>query len=348
MTAERAFRQTHPIEEASSTTPHPPSEYLPHNQYDWESTAPECRLSPFNRTRACLALSKAAGGDGRGKQGRILFVGDSMSYTHALSLLFMLGPDDGNAGRWVPKQTEWKEAAVCGDELGGEDRAVLLHFIRNDGLYVAREKVAGWGQQRRQDLAAVAHDGLNFTSSRPWTPYFEEHLPGAVVLNMGLHVHGLAYYKALLDDTLGYLQRHRAQWQHQEKQATSGNAYPRLLFRTTAPGHPECWRYAGPVSEEEARQLGEYEGKYRSRFTWHLIPEFNGYLERRISEVLGQGEEEEVEEEEGALLLRADQITRRRPDGHLSAADCLHYHLPGPPDAWTLTFLETLYALHGV
>lgn len=341
-TAELTFRKAHPLDAAANqTTP----AYLPHVQYDWEPHAQECRLSPFNRTRACLALGEAAGASRR-----VLFVGDSMSFAHALSLLFMLGPD-GNVGRWVPKQTEWVEEPVCGDVLGGADRAVLVHFIRNDALYVAPEVLAdGWDM--RPDLRAVVCAGVDFESSRPWTPYFERHLPGLVMLNLGTHIHGMEYYEALLDDTLGYLQGHRAAWRRQEQHVgnSSGSSsskptYPRLLFRNTAPGHPDCWRYQAPASEAEARALARYEGKYRDRFTWHLIPAFNDYLERRLGEVI-----KEQGDMDGVLLLRVEGITRRRPDGHLAGElkDCLHYHMPGPMDAWTLALLETLYALHGV
>lgn len=345
-TAERAFRKAHPF----NATKDGLEEYLKHNQYDWEPTAPECRLSPFNRTRACLALSKAAGG-GHGQPGRVLFVGDSMSFAHALTLLLMLGPD-GNEGRWIPKQSAWPETPVCGDVLGDDDKAVLLQFIRNDALYVAREKLGSWAE--RKELAAMPRGGVDFESSLPWTPYFEEHLPGLVVLNMGLHIHGLEPFKLLLDDTLGYLRRHRDRWQQQQKQqdhnSSTKHAYPRLLFRTTAPGHPECWRYSSPASKAEARALARYEGPYRDEYTWHLIPAFNTYLERRVQEALPAATNETTGGDDRVLLLRAEGITRRRPDGHLVGAnkDCLHYHLPGPLDAWTLTLLQTLYTLHGV
>lgn len=266
-----------------------------------------------------------------------------MSFQHALSLLLMLGPE-GNAGRRVPKQTMWAEAPICADVLGGENNSVLIHFIRNDALYVAPVALDGWAS--RPDLAGVAHDGVDFGSSRPWTPWFEVHLPGLVVLNMGLHIHGLEYYRALLDDALAYLRGHRAAWARTQRVAA---AYPRLLFRTTAPGHPECWRHSAPVSGAEAiANMTRFEGKYRDKFTWHLVAEFNDYLERRLGEVFER--EDAAADADSVLLLRAEGITQGRPDGHLvgELKDCLHYNLPGPLDAWTLTFLETLYALHSV
>ena len=49
------------------------------------------------------------------------------------------------------------------------------------------------------------------------------------------------------------------------------------------------------------------------------------------------------------MVLPLDQVTKARADGHLGKSegreenpDCLHYHLPGPPDWWTRVFVDVL------
>lgn len=78
-TAEMAFRQEFPINQGWEQY------YLPWNQYDWLPTNPICHIQDWNVTKVCHLLG------GPLAQGHVLFVGDSMTFTMAESLLMMLG-----------------------------------------------------------------------------------------------------------------------------------------------------------------------------------------------------------------------------------------------------------------
>ena len=228
--------------------------------------------------------------------------------------------------------------------------------------------------------------GIDFTASRPWTTYYEGSKPDVVVLNLGTHVHSLEYFQVLLDDTLDYLQQEmRERWrrsrflaeEEEGKDGDSGNevfsssplsssssSSPRLFFRTTAAGHPECTKYTHPIFLEEGREAETYaynfEGKYSDKFTWHLIDSYNHYMEKRVKEVFAADAEEEKQgrhmhthtdarpHSPPVTVMKLHQVSHLRPDGHVGGEtdDCLHYLLPGVPDSWTRIFIDILEAMN--
>ena len=83
--AEMAFRKTDPLGEGWE------EHHLPWNQYDFVPHEEKCAINEWNVTRACQVLDRAMMG-GNGTR-RVLFVGDSMSFTMALSFVLMMGGD---------------------------------------------------------------------------------------------------------------------------------------------------------------------------------------------------------------------------------------------------------------
>jgi hypothetical protein len=78
--------------------------------------------------------------------------------------------------------------------------------------------------------------------------------------------------------------------------------------------------------------------RYRDVYGWDLFDKYNAIAAPRF------------EKELGALILRADKITYRRPDGHYlgDKEDCYHYHLPGVPDWWTKVLFNVWGARFGL
>lgn len=125
-------------------------------------------------------------------------------------------------------------------------------------------------------------------------------------------------YQPLIDNVVDYL---KAQFKG------------RVVFRTTAPGHPQCWLHETPrnASYDYAGFLGPQSQEYQ---WWHCIADFNAYAARRFSEL------------DRSLVLNVEPLARQRTDGHMLGPwnDCLHYHLPGPVDWWVVLFFNLLQA----
>lgn len=312
--AELDFRKIYPIEQGWKKY------HLPWNEYDFEPHQAACKIPEWNVTRACQILDGALS-----TSRRILFVGDSMSFTMALSFLLLMGGDG-----IITDQSAWKEQAIC-DEGILPKGPIFVHFIRNDALYVDPTNVKSW--KEIPELSKTEMAGTDFRVSKPWTPYYDESKPELVILNLGTHIHSTRFFKVLLDEALSFLSQRRAM------AVAMGRRPPRILWRTTAPGHPECWKHQEPIMEGKEGASPLYEGVYRDRYTWHLIKDMNTYMETRVKEVLG--------ENDGPTVMRLHDIVKERADGHLQGdlGDCLHYHLPGPPDWWTRVFLEVLREL---
>jgi hypothetical protein len=343
--AEITFRKTFPLKEGRE------QHHLPWNQYDFVPDEEKCAIGEWNVTEACLVLDRSMMG-GSGSR-RVLFVGDSMSFTMALSFVLMMG---GDSSAIITNQALWKEQPICSSLENGP---ILVQFIRNDALYISPTKLSSWEpnpELRKEEKGGINPSlppslpvqlgdqdtkGIDWKVSKPWTPYYEQHKPELVVFNLGMHVHSDLFFDLLLDDTLAYLQQSR-----EEEGGREGGRAPRVVWRTTAAGHPHCWEYEGPREEEDegGREGGvRYEGVYKEKFTWHLIEGMNERMERRVREVLGE-DEDEGGREGGVMVLKAHEVVKERRDGHLEGEgkDCLHYHLPGPADWWTRVFLEVL------
>ena len=230
----------------------------------------------------------------------------------------------------ITNQSLWQEQTICSSLEKGP---ILVNFIRNDALYTSPVKLLAWDQN--PEISKKKKGGIDWKASKPWTPYYEIKKPELVVLNLGLHVHSDSFFDSLLENVLGYLKEKR------EADEREGRKAPRVVWRTTAAGHPECWKYERPMEEgEEGKEGGvRYEGVYKERYTWHLTAGMNQRMERRVMDALGEGGREgEV------MVLKVHEVSEKRWDGHLAGEgkDCLHYHVPGPADWWSRVFVEVL------
>lgn len=112
-----------------------------------------------------------------------------------------------------------------------------------------------------------------------------------------------------------------------------------VIWRTTYQGHPYCWNYKKPLTQElQAHEFPRVPPYLRYR--WWAIPYRNNFT----VQLWRQG---------GAHILDVTRITNLMPLGHLSryhpkyavrnVTDCLHYCSPGPVyDTWSRLLMNLL------
>lgn len=119
-----------------------------------------------------------------------------------------------------------------------------------------------------------------------------------------------------------------------------------VIWRTTAPGHPGCEEEWLPLSRWEQRNASA--GRWAAcphcvdRLAWALFPAYDA-LARSLLEPLG------------VRVLDVSHMSAQRPDAHEEckygggkmAADCLHWVLPGVPDAWNALLLSSISECEG-
>jgi len=143
--AEITFRKTFPLKEGRE------QHHLPWNQYDFVPDEEKCAIGEWNVTEACLVLDRSMMG-GSGSR-RVLFVGDSMSFTMALSFVLMMG---GDSSAIITNQALWKEQPICSSLENGP---ILVQFIRNDALYISPTKLSSW--EPNPELRKEEKGGIN-------------------------------------------------------------------------------------------------------------------------------------------------------------------------------------------
>ena len=260
-----------------------------------------CRLEPFSAVGFCARVAR----EGL----RILVVGDSISYLFYQALLHQMDPsariDDarGPGGQWHAGGTprEWWDPKAAG--VGG-----ALSICGGRGSLLFR---------RNDQLTLDARD--TFPERYDWARF----VPGAdvVILNKGAHVVPPAQYERELRETMGFLRR------------AVDEALPRkklVVFRSTPSGHPDCSLQTQPLTGARGgvRSALASSGMYNPKWKWDEFASRDA-LAREMVESLP-----------GGAFVNVTAMTMLRPDGHIgctrfgTSCDCLHYHIPGPVDAW--------------
>eukprot|EP00759_Apiculatamorpha_spiralis_P008017 PhF_6_TR15036/c0_g1_i1/m.23595 len=109
-----------------------------------------------------------------------------------------------------------------------------------------------------------------------------------------------------------------------------------VIWRTTFQGHPNCWEYTEPLTEEIKTfpTVAPY-----LRYRWDIIPLRNGFTTQLFQSI-------------GAHILDVARVTNLMPMGHLGkyhpkfvakgSTDCLHYCSPGVYDTWSILLMNML------
>ncbi len=105
-----------------------------------------------------------------------------------------------------------------------------------------------------------------------------------------------------------------------------------MVYRTTAPGHPECGAHRSdpPLSLDQVLQLRA--NSSAAPHHWDDLSAQNEAVRRMLAM-----------RHPHVLVLDVEPMTEHRRDSH--RADCLHYCTPGPMDAWVEALGRLLYAL---
>ena len=163
----------------------------------------------------------------------------------------------------------------------------------------------------------------------------QKEFPSVVVMNTG------AWYQPThtYNQTMGQMIDLMLRWQDLCK--SSGLMCP-FIWRTTAPGTPNCMNFKRP--ENNVTRMENLWG-YGSTQKEHLHPHLDVYHWKDFhhqneiaSEMLGQSGLE-------YKIIDGYKIGLTRPDQHVSMRDCLHHQSPEVPDAYNIVLLYFLHAL---
>lgn len=142
-----------------------------------------------------------------------------------------------------------------------------------------------------------------------WTRALRSRNISLVVMNTGAHYqenhHLLANVEAALNYTTTYF------------------PHVGIIYRNTAPGHPNCMTTFQSSPLKQPIPDAEYMKEPQFTYKWFAFKSQNALVHRLIETKFPQ-----------VLQVNIFNATLLRADSHPSADDCLHYCIPGPIDEW--------------
>ena len=273
--------------------------YRPETQYRWKSEG--CELIPWSEELFCKAL--------RGRD--IMMAGDSLNDHWHASLYYLLGgrKDIYKREGTIRGKRACATHPIC-QRYTKDGKPLRLYFLTNQLLE----------EERR----------LN--RNYKWWKHIA-HYP-ILILNSGSWMRDPANEDRLVSDE--EYQRHMIKaLSIVKRQGFNGT----LIWRTTYQGHPYCWRYTEPLTEELTEDDFPKVAPYL-RYRWGAIPGRNAFATKMWKDA-------------GAHILDVSRVTNLMPLGHLSinhpkyavrnVTDCLHYCSPGPVyDTWSMLLMNML------
>jgi GDSL/SGNH-like Acyl-Esterase family found in Pmr5 and Cas1p len=231
------------------------------------------------------------------KYATVMIVGDSLSWEHYASLVQLLGEATRQGYQHMSREFGMNVGqAVC----GGRSRVV---YRRDDRL----------GQLRNALLEQSGSDNI----------------PQVLVLNRGAHYANDTEFMDNLRSNLDVVE----EWQ---SRCDDLRIKCHFFWRTTVPGHPQCWNDTSPASDKaaiEARvaNLSLYDGA-KINYHWYDFQHQNLLAE---AELKRRGMRHRV--------LDAYHLNVLRPDEHRAHQnDCLHSCYPGKMDVYSRLLLHYL------
>lgn len=301
--------------------------------YRWRPFDPGCMWAHADLKSTCHLVKSL-------DIGRILFVGDSLSYLQFMSFVFLLGLDHGSGKAPGSERTTDGRQSVsisvpC--DAGIRKPTFELHFVRNHYLLGTSNTkcYAPHAKGCMSDLGAEC----NRNSCMPWVPLLNKGPRTLLVLNTGAHSHSTALYEASIYGAI---------------KATAKLIRSRrdiVVFRTTPAGHPNCSQFSAPfvtLAEAQSRVKLGVDNDVTQKFSWHLFANFTRLLKTKIAELSPEYQVTDLKRSGGAMVLDVDPMTVLRGDGHRpQLGDCLHYYLPaGPVDSWNHLLISMLLQKH--
>mmetsp|Transcript_18348 Transcript_18348/g.42307 ORF Transcript_18348/g.42307 Transcript_18348/m.42307 type:complete len:192 (+) Transcript_18348:640-1215(+) len=167
--------------------------------------------------------------------------------------------------------------------------------------------------------------------------------PDAIIFNRGAHYTNNTILSMGLNATLAKA----FQWQKDcdERKDKRGCL---LVWRTTAPGFPDCSQIQGPIgmaNQTDAEALISnplnpwyMENSKRRGFHWWDFADQNAMVENLFQNLV------DTQPRFRISFIDFYEMAMLRPDNHINSRDCLHYCLPGPPDAANTILLHLMEA----
>eukprot|EP00536_Pseudo-nitzschia_multiseries_P016174 jgi/Psemu1/220473/e_gw1.1039.7.1 len=159
--------------------------------------------------------------------------------------------------------------------------------------------------------------------------------PDVIVMNRGAHYVENPILELELNATFSTVSKWQQDCDRRGKDCL-------LIWRTTAPGFPDCDNAPGPIRIEdkpnaEALISNSSHPWYadRQKFHWWNFKYQNAFVENLL---------EAFVKEQGLRISFVDfyEMAILRPDLHIGNGDCLHYCLPGPFDAVNAVLLHEI------
>lgn len=161
----------------------------------------------------------------------------------------------------------------------------------------------------------------------------KDHSPDIILMNQGAHYVRDDEFMQIINETF----RTVLQYKHQH------NGRVRILWKTTPPGHPDCWKFDRPVNNVSIMNamildpsLYKFHPTARHFYWWEFA-----HQNELVSKSLDNNTDSvEILDGYDLLLGRPDRhkarISRRR-------ADCLHHCSPGPFDVFPQLLFHYLH-----
>lgn len=288
--------------------------------YDWKPFGlPHMRAAGAEAPSLCRAM-KSLG------YRRLVFLGDSIMRNQANSMWGVMGANGINTFR-----SRGVHALRCSDE---SLISVELERMPPPGMLPALLKARSLQDMEEPPDSQATQAWLGLQSAL-------NDSRALCVINMGAHYPGdfnLTSGPAFRGFTRDMLALRALVRLHE--------AAGRLVYRTTPAGHPGCESFRVPDRPAESATVASYarwssmSGAQDARFDTYGWEWFAGYdrVARDILEPLG------VAFLDVTILsaLRPDAHTAFRHGGGRLPPDCLHWSLPGVPDAWNRMLIAAL------
>lgn len=292
------------------------------NSYNWKDKS-SCEIHALNRTYFCETMDELA-------IKRLFFVGDSLMQSQVDSLMGLLGLKANDVDKQFHTLVrKGKSTIKC------PNQAIAVEAYRqNLGPNFGKTNLTGRNDstiQHRQQFG-------------PEIPYCEEkedsmvgnfcswHLKynatkdrTLVVLNQGAHFHSMETFAGSFDRFVSLFN-------------TIAHPNDIVVFRTTVPGHFDCWNQFSPTITVENMTHDKFLERYATTmYDWNKFDSFNHYAKQRLLQDLTPTVIKHY--------LNVYNMTVLRPDQHVRANDCLHYMPPGPIDFWNHLLFTNLVDL---
>lgn len=266
-----------------------------------------CQIQTVNYELFCKTMSSL-------KIRHILFVGDSLMKSQRSSLFRLIGIHNTKAKTIdCPNNNHAIHVVFYRQNLGTNLRKEQKRIHKKEIMQYGPE-IAYCDGQPFKDNACAWHERYREIKNK-------KEGRALLILNQGAHFHSLETFASSLDQFV------------QSYNNISGSAGDIVVFRSTVPGHKNCYDTDQiPVARMTHDKFLE---RYATdQYDWNLFDSYNQYAKTTLTR--------DLHSNVTFHYLNVYNMTVLRPDQHVSSIDCLHYLGPGPMDFWNHLLITNL------